>query len=114
MKHQMGLYGEYFQSIKEGRKKVEVRLYDEKRREIQVGDIIEFVKVPEQDDNLRVEVTGLHPYETFEAMYNDIPFEEFDCGGWTMEEMLDGPYSIYTKEQEKEWGVLAIRIKMDS
>ncbi len=27
--HQMGLYGEYFKVIKEGKKKVEVRLNDE-------------------------------------------------------------------------------------
>jgi ASC-1-like (ASCH) protein len=31
MVHKMGLYGEYFQSIIEGKKKVEVRLNDEKK-----------------------------------------------------------------------------------
>ncbi len=107
----MGLYGEYFQSIKEGRKKVEVRLYDEKRRKIKVGDTIEFIKVPEQDEALKVQVTDLTIYATFQAMYEDIPFEDFDCEGWTMEEMIEGTYSIYTPEQEQKWGTVAITIK---
>ncbi len=107
----MGLYGEYFKSIEEGKKKIEVRLNDEKRKKIKVGDTIEFIKVPEQDETLQVEVTNLKIYDTFQAMYEDIPFQDFDCEGWTMEEMIDGTYEIYTPEQEKNWGTLAITIK---
>jgi ASC-1-like (ASCH) protein len=107
----MGLYGEYFKSIKEGKKKVEVRLNDEKRRKIKVGDTIVFIKVPEQDETLQVQVTDLKIYDTFQAMYEDIPFQDFDCEGWTMKEMIDGTYEIYSPEQEKEWGTLAITIK---
>lgn len=77
----MGLYGEYFQSIIEGKKKVEVRLNDERRRKINVGDTIEFIKVPQQDETLKVHVTGIRKYDTFEEMYEDIPFKHFDCEG---------------------------------
>lgn len=101
MIHQMGLYGEYFQAIKEGRKIVEVRLNDEKRRKIRIGDSIEFLKVPQQDEILKVHVSDLKKYETFEDMYKDISFNDFDCEGWTMKEMIDGTYEIYTAEQEK-------------
>ncbi|WP_442600457.1 ASCH domain-containing protein [Neobacillus sp. D3-1R] len=111
MIHQMGLYGEYFNSIKEGKKKVEVRLNDEKRRKIKVGDTIEFIKVPEQDETMKVQVIDIKIYDTFQSMYKDIPFKDFDCEGWTMKEMIDGTYEIYSPEQEKEWGTLAIKIK---
>ncbi|MFE8700812.1 ASCH domain-containing protein [Cytobacillus sp. FJAT-54145] len=111
MIHQMGLYGEYFDSIKEGKKKVEVRLNDQKRRMIKVGDTIEFIKVPEKDETMRVQVTDLKIYDTFQAMYEEIPFQDFDCEGWTMKEMVDGTYEIYSPEQESEWGTLAITIK---
>lgn len=111
MIHQMGLYDEYFSAIKEGKKTVEVRLNDEKRRKIRVGDSIEFIKVPEQNDTLQVKVIELRTYETFQSMYKDIPFKDFDCEGWTMEKMIDGTYEIYNPEQEKAWGTLAIRIK---
>src|SRR5690625_177315 len=107
----MGLYGEYFQAIKVGKKTVEVRLYDEKRRKIKAGDTIEFIKVPQQDEILTVRVTDLRSYDTFEAMYNDIPLKDFDCEDWTMKEMIGGTYEIYTPEQEKEWGTLAIMIE---
>ena len=107
----MGLYGDYFSSIKKGKKKVEVRLNDEKRRKIKVGDTIEFIRVPEQDDVIKVQVTELRKYETFREMYEDIPFKDFDSEGWTMQEMIEGTYDIYTKAQEKEWGTLAISMK---
>jgi len=109
--HQMGLYGEYFASIKEGKKMVEVRLHDEKRRKIKVGDIIKFIKIPEQNEGLEVEVTALRRYATFKELYEDIPFQDFACDGWTIEEMIEGTYEIYTPEQEKRWGTLAISIQ---
>lgn len=110
MIHLMGLYEEYFKAIKEGKKTVEVRLNDDKRRKIKIGDTIEFVQVPERKVTMRVKVTGLKSYDTFKAMYEEIPFKAFDCEGWTMGEMIAGTYDIYTPEQEKKWGVLAITI----
>ncbi|MGE6260128.1 hypothetical protein ACQKCU_19985 [Heyndrickxia sporothermodurans] len=44
-------------------------------------------------------------------MYEDISFKDFDCEGWTMDNMVNGTYEIYTPDQEKEWGTLAIKIK---
>ncbi|WP_239416343.1 MULTISPECIES: ASCH domain-containing protein [Salinicoccus] len=110
MEHTMGLYGDYFEPIKEGKKKIEVRLNDEKRREIKVGDTIKFIKVPEQNEVLKVEVSKLHKYPTFQAMYDEIPFVDLGCEGWTIEEMMEGTYEIYSKEQERKWGTLAIEI----
>ena len=108
----MGLYGEYFESIKTGKKKVEVRLNDTKRRKINVGDLIEFINVADQNETLTIEVTELKKYDTFKEMYQNIPFKDFNCEGWTMKEMIDGTYEIYTPEQEKEWGTIAIIIKL--
>ncbi|WP_339261962.1 ASCH domain-containing protein [Lysinibacillus sp. FSL K6-3209] len=111
MLHHMGIYDEYFISIKEGKKTIEVRLNDDKRRKIKVGDTVEFIRIPEKNETFRVQVTKLRKYDTFEAMYNDIPFKEFDCEGWTMKEMLDSTYEIYTPEQEIKWGTIAITIR---
>lgn len=110
--HKMGLYEEYFESIKKGKKKVEVRLNDTKRRKMNVGDLIEFMNVHDQNETLTIEVTELRKYNTFKEMYQKIPFKDFDCEDWTMKEMLEGTYEIYTPEQEKEWGTLAITMKL--
>ena len=97
MMHHMGLDGEYFGSIREGRKTVEVRLNDEKRRKLRVGDAVEFSSVTGPDETIRVEVLGLRPYQTFAEMYEAIPFPDFGCAGWTMEQKLEGTYKIAGK-----------------
>lgn len=108
----MGLFDSPFQSIKSGRKTVEVRLNDEKRRKMNIGDRIKFVKVPEENDDLFVEVLELRVFPTFKEMYESIPADNFDTVGDTMEKMLSETYEVYTPEQEKQWGTLAITIKL--
>lgn len=112
MKHTMSLFNEPFAAIKSGRKTVEIRLHDEKRRLIQVGDHIEFEKLPDKHERIEVCVEQLMIFKTFEEMYRTIPFKDFGCEGWSMDEMIDGTYEIYTPEQESEWGTLAIRIRL--
>lgn len=109
--HSMGLYNEYFTLIQEQKKTVEVRLYDEKRRKIALGDKIEFISLPDQSKTLQVEVVGLTKYDTFKEMFTDIPSEKLGGENWTLEEMIDGMYKIYSPEQEQRWGTIAITIK---
>ncbi|WP_052659336.1 ASCH domain-containing protein [Bacillus alveayuensis] len=68
----MGLYKRAFDSIKKGKKIYEIRLNDEKRRKIRVDDVIEFTKVPEMDEKIKVKVLELRHYPTFAEMYKDI------------------------------------------
>ena len=46
MLHKMKLRPKYFDCIKNGTKRIELRLNDEKRSIIQLGDEIEFLKEP--------------------------------------------------------------------
>lgn len=52
-----------FERIKSGQKKVEFRLYDEKRRLIKNGDVIEFSKRPEETEKVRAKIVGLFLYD---------------------------------------------------
>lgn len=45
MMHQMKLQNDPFQMIKKGQKTIEMRLYDEKRKLVQVGDNISFTNI---------------------------------------------------------------------
>lgn len=112
MEHNMGLYETPFNSIKSGRKIVEVRLYDEKRRKIKLGDTIKFTKVPENNETIKVEVTGLRKYPTFREMYENIPASDFDAVGGSIDEMVERTYEIYTPERERKWGTIAITVKL--
>ena len=111
MIHQMGLYKAPFQSIKAGRKTVEVRLNDEKREKLRIGDNIIFTKLPEKDDQLEVEIINLTIYPTFKEMYTKISAQAFDSIGETIDDLLASTYEIYSKKQEEQFGTLAIEIK---
>lgn len=63
MKWEMGLQEEYIELIKAGKKKIEGRLYDEKRRQIKPGDIIIF-----EGGKLKVKVKGIRVYSSFKEM----------------------------------------------
>lgn len=112
MEHKMGLYEGPLESIKSGKKTVEVRLYDEKRRKIKIGDTIQFTKVPGGDEVLTVDVVELRKFPMFRDMYETIPAEDFDAVGDSINEMVESTYEIYSPEREKEWGTLAITIKL--
>lgn len=111
MNHEMRLLPGPFELIRSGAKTVEIRLNDEKRRKIGVGDIITFHKLPEEKELLRVEVEELYPRKTFKELYGSLPFEAFGCEGYSMERLLEETFAIYTHEQEKRYGVLGIGIK---
>jgi ASC-1-like (ASCH) protein len=112
MKHEMRLLPKPFESIRSGTKTVEIRLYDEKRRRIEVGDTITFRRLPEEDESITAEVEALYRCGTFEELYKSLTFEAFGCAGYSMERMLSGTYEIYTPEQERKYGVLGIKIKL--
>lgn len=99
-----------FQKIRDGQKKIEVRLYDEKRRQITIGDTIEFILEPEKTETIIAEVVDLLNYKTFEDLVNDFPTEDF--GHTDKEELLKNIYTFYTKEQESKNTVLGIRIRL--
>ena len=99
-----------FDKIKEGRKTIEVRLYDEKRRDIKLGDIIEFERESEQTEIIKTKVMGLLNYKTFTDLINDFPVTYF--GHPDKEDLLKSIYTFYTKEQEEKYTVLGIKIKL--
>lgn len=109
MKHTMKLQPSSFEKIKDGGKIIEVRLYDEKRQEIKIGDIIEFKKEPEQTETIKTEVIGLLNYKTFKDLANDFPASFF--GHHDADNLIKSIFTFYTKEQEEKYTVLGIRIR---
>ncbi len=106
MLHKMKLMESPFNRIKNGTKDVEFRLYDEKRRKIKVGDIIEFSLLPDLQEKLNVEVIELFRANTFKELFLKLNMSELEA-----EEKLKGMYKIYSPEEEKKYGVLGIKIK---
>lgn len=66
--HDMSLRKAPFRAVANGTKVIEMRLLDEKRRTIKVGDCIRFTLVS-GTESVTAEVVGLHRFPSFEALY---------------------------------------------
>lgn len=107
MKHEMKLLAKPFKEILDGSKTVEFILNDEKRKKIKIGDTIEFSKLPDLTEKITVEVLELYQYPTFKDLLLFLGYKDEE-----LTNKLQGIYSIYTIEEEKEQGVLGIKIKL--
>lgn len=112
--YQMKLYDTPFELIKCGKKTIEVRCNDDKRRKLNVGDKIVFCRYDNPDDKIHTEIVGLQTFTTFRELYSSYPMEKFGNKGATVEDMLAAVDKIYSKEEQDKFGAIAIIIKIDS
>jgi ASC-1-like (ASCH) protein len=64
MLHKMKLKPKPFEKIKSGEKTIEIRLFDEKRQKLAIGDNIKFINI-ENREEIVAEVIDLLKYKTF-------------------------------------------------
>jgi ASC-1-like (ASCH) protein len=113
MNHTMKLLESPYDRISSGKKTIEIRLFDEKRQKINVGDTIEFSKLPELKEKLKVRVIELLRYKTFKDLINDYGLEYYGHSkNYLIKDFLEDIYKIYSKEDEKKYGVLGIKIQI--
>ena len=109
MIHRMKLNESPFERIKDGTKTIEFRLYDEKRRQIKIGDQIEFSKLPELQETILVDVLELYIEPTFEKLFKKLYTDEED-----IKRKTTAMYQYYSPENEKEYGVVGLKISLHS
>jgi ASC-1-like (ASCH) protein len=112
MLHEMKLTAGPFEKIVNGTKTLEVRLFDEKRQVIRIGDEIEFSKLPDLQEKVRVKVTALLRYRTFAEMFDDLPTALMGYPESKREYLRTSMYEVYSKEEEDRFGVLGIRMEL--
>ena len=112
MLHEMKLQPEYYNFIFNGTKRIEIRLFDEKRQQIKIGDTIKFLKEPELKESFNAKVIGLLRYNSFDDMFKDFDISILSDKSMTKEELLGVLEQFYTKEKQKRYGVLGIRIEL--
>lgn len=110
MIHYMNLVPSAFRKIADGSKKIELRLNDEKRQQINVDDTIIFNNISTKDI-ITAQVARLHKFSDFEELYKALPLEK--CG-YSKTELDTDHYTdmeqYYTKEQIKKYGALGIEL----
>lgn len=112
MKHEMKLNNSPFVSIKNKTKTIELRLNDDKRQKINVGNEIEFINNM-TSEKLLVDVVNLHKFDSFSELYKH--FYKILLG-YDESELADAKdmEEYYSKEEQEKYGVLGIEIKVVS
>jgi ASC-1-like (ASCH) protein len=106
--HRMKLQPNPFGKIKDGSKTIEIRLNDEKRQLINIGDEIIFTLATNELENIRAKVIRLSKFPTFKDLCMAFPPEQY--GSESQEEYV-AMYKYYSREDEQKYGVLAIEVK---
>ncbi len=111
MMHKMKLQKAPYEKIKNGRKTIELRLNDEKRQQVQVGDFIEFSLLENPDDRIQTRVTALHHFNSFQELYTSLPKEKL---GYALFDTPDPNHmdAYYSREKQEQYGVLGIELRM--
>ncbi len=113
MTHSMKLHKKPFELIRSGRKTIELRLFDEKRQAIRVGDHIAFSCSDDPPQTLEAQVVALHRFDSFEDLYKALPLEQ--CG-YLPEELAAASYKdmelYYAPEEQLKFGVVGIDIRL--
>ena len=107
----MKLHHVPFEMIKSGEKNIELRLFDEKRRQLKVGEKIVFSDTS-TGEKLTKTVVKLHVFDSFDELYKALPL--LQCG-YTKED-VDTAHprdmeAYYSAEQQKKYGVVGIELE---
>lgn len=111
--HRMHLQPKPFDMMDHGTKTIELRLYDDKRKALKVGDMIRFENTEDDDDVLYVRVEKLHVFRSFADLYYALPLTE--CG-YTQETLRDASPkdmdAYYPEAEQKRYGVVGICVSL--
>lgn len=112
MKYIMKLNPKYFEYMKNGTKRIEIRLNDQKRKDLKIGDEIVFQKEPELKEELYTKIVSLSIKSNFKELIENLDVSEYSDKNESEEKFLNDLYKFYTKGQEEKYGVVGIQIKI--
>ncbi len=121
----MRLADDMFEKMKAGTKTMEIRLFDEKRQKVDIGDYIEFRKVSDENERIIRRVADLEIWESFKRAFDLDYYDDkktdkrlrysaerlgFPADS-DLQSIVEGMYKYYTKEQEEKHGVIAFSLE---
>ena len=107
--HKMKVQTKYYNLLKSGKKVVELRLFDEKRQQIKIGDEIVFSNLSDTNDSFVARVINLYRAESFDKLCQIITPAQ--AGFTSKEELITVLQEFYTPDSQQKYGVLGIEIQ---
>lgn len=113
MRHKINLLPQPFNMIRSGQKTYELRLFDEKRQKLQVGDEIEFSCFERDEKPFMVEVVALHRFKDFGGLYAALPLLKCVYTKETLDAASpEDMNQYYSVEEQTRYEVVRIEIKL--
>lgn len=109
----MNLTPQPFSMIADGTKTIELRLLDEKRSLISVGDTLIFTNTADNTRILTCKVKALYRFANFAELYRSLPLDK--CGYLPNELATAAPEDMeayYSVEKQKLYGVIGIELEL--
>lgn len=117
----MHLSDDMFEAIKNGHKTIEIRLFDNKRKCIDYGDYLKFIKSSDNGQFLIRKVVDIELAFTFEEMFkliinrkdkkNNTPISLGFSQDTKLEDFVNEMNKYYSKDQENEFNVIAFYLE---
>ena len=111
MVHTFTVQSKYFNLIKEGKKKIEGRLNKSKFSTFKKGDELKIIDSSNDNNIISAKIKKIKKYISFEEYLSQEGLKRTLPGIKTIENGVNIYHKFYSKEQENEYGVLAIYIK---
>ena len=110
MVHIMKLHSSPFEMIKSGEKTIELRLFDEKRQKVKVGDKIIFINTT-TGETLNTTVVKLHRFNSFDELYKSLPLLQCGFTSENVDKAIPSDMEqYYCVEEQNKYGVVGIEL----
>jgi len=101
-----------FEIVKNGTKRVEIRLLDKKRELMKVGNILTFYKRPLLEEKITTRITRLQSFKTIEDLLNKYEMKEIYIDGFSKEKFITLISKFYSEEEQEKYGFVAIEFEV--
>lgn len=110
--HSMNLTHEFFDYIKNGHKRIEVRLLDDKRKQIKIADKVIFTDL-DYNNKLETRVKNLYLYKNFSSLIDDFNIELLTDNKYDKSSFISILNQFYSNDKQRLYGVVGIEVEID-
>ena len=114
MEMKVHLHKEVFDIVKDGIKDVEVRLNDEKRRQLKVGDKLIFISRGNYTDQITAIVKKLVYFKDFVEVTKAYEMKRIYLEDTSLDEYLELMSKFYSRKEQEKYGVVAIEFEKEN
>lgn len=104
----MKLHDTYFNHVLEGSKDIEIRLLDEKRSKLSIGDTIIFSN---NDNYVKVKVVNINIFNSFSELLSQIDHTRLGFQNSSTSAILNELFSIYPESKLHKYKIVSIEFE---